>query len=437
MSPYTVLVLCIQICLIQSVFSQVCCGSKGYSSGSYGISSGSYSGGCGSYGGQGCGQVGVNGDIQACGNTCVQGCVPVLGSVCFDGCAPACGSVSICGQCCGCGCPGAAVAALGLPSSCVMATASPQPYATGAVPLVSNVPSNATALRYGSAPDSSSSPASPRSVATAMPDGVMGPRLVIARAPSAQYGGAGTGQVSVSGDIDASGQTVVVGSVPVLGTVDFNGTVAASGTTLTTLEPELMLALTPVGLPISFVMAMQSPQPYATGAEPLVSNWPWNSTALRYGSAPDRSRSPDRPSSVATAMPDGVIGPSAVMSRSPPLLETSTTAENTFKMSRFAVVLLCVQAFLIQAAFSQQCGCIQNYAQYSAPLSAPSPISYASSSYGGSGTGQVGVSGSIDADGQTAVVGSVPVLGAVDFGGKVAAAGSVSISGQCGCGCQA
>ncbi|XP_048002382.1 chorion class CA protein ERA.1-like [Leguminivora glycinivorella] len=105
-------------------------------------------------------------------------------------------------------------------------------------------------------------------------------------------------------------------------------------------------------------------------------------------------------------------------------------------MSRFAILLLCVEAFLIQAAFSQQCGCIQNYAQYSVPVSAPSAISYASS-YGGSGTGQVGVSGDIGASGQTAVVGSVPVLGAVDFGGKVAAAGSVSISGQCGCGCQA
>ncbi|XP_063370980.1 chorion class CA protein ERA.1-like [Cydia amplana] len=106
-------------------------------------------------------------------------------------------------------------------------------------------------------------------------------------------------------------------------------------------------------------------------------------------------------------------------------------------MSRFAVLLLCVQAFLIQAAFSQQqCGCNQNYGQYSSTVSAP--ISYATSaSYGGTGTGQVGVSGDIGASGTTCVVGSVPVLGSVDFGGKVAAAGSVSISGQCGCGCKA
>ncbi|XP_063391643.1 chorion class CA protein ERA.1-like [Cydia fagiglandana] len=104
-------------------------------------------------------------------------------------------------------------------------------------------------------------------------------------------------------------------------------------------------------------------------------------------------------------------------------------------MSRFAVLLLCVQAFLIQTAFSQQCGCSQNYGQYSSVVSAP--ISYSSASYGGSGTGQVSVSGDIGASGQTVVVGSVPVLGAVDFGGKVAASGSVAISGQCGCGCNA
>ncbi|XP_063371029.1 chorion class high-cysteine HCA protein 12-like [Cydia amplana] len=91
MSPFTVFALCLQLCLIQSVLS----GSikSSYSSGSS----------CSSYGGEGCGQVGAAGNIEACGKTCVDGSVPVLGSVCFDGCAPACGSVSICGQCkCGC-----------------------------------------------------------------------------------------------------------------------------------------------------------------------------------------------------------------------------------------------------------------------------------------------------------------------------------------------
>ncbi|XP_063391333.1 chorion class high-cysteine HCA protein 12-like isoform X2 [Cydia fagiglandana] len=92
MSPFTVFVLCLQLCLIQSVLSQNCCGSGSRSSGSGG-----------SYGGQGCGVVSAAGDIDACGTTCVTGAVPVLGDVCFSGCAPACGSVSICGQC-GCGC---------------------------------------------------------------------------------------------------------------------------------------------------------------------------------------------------------------------------------------------------------------------------------------------------------------------------------------------
>ncbi|XP_061726646.1 chorion class A protein Ld12-like [Cydia pomonella] len=129
-------------------------------------------------------------------------------------------------------------------------------------------------------------------------------------------------------------------------------------------------------------------------------------------------------------------------------------------MSRFVVLALCAQAYLIQAVFSQQCGC--NQISYGSPglielggiekisLSAPSASisysspsislsapNYASASYGGSGTGQVGVSGDIGASGTTVVVGSVPVLGSVEFSGKVPATGSVSISGQCGCGCKA
>ncbi|XP_063391637.1 chorion class A protein Ld3/Ld29-like [Cydia fagiglandana] len=129
-------------------------------------------------------------------------------------------------------------------------------------------------------------------------------------------------------------------------------------------------------------------------------------------------------------------------------------------MSRFVIFAL-AQACLVQMALSQLCG--GNQISYGSPglvelekisLSAPSasvsysapsisvsaPNSYSqsySASYGGAGTGKVGVSGDIGASGQTVVVGSVPVLGSVDFGGKVAASGSVSISGQCGCGCKA
>ncbi|XP_063370967.1 chorion class A protein Ld19-like [Cydia amplana] len=127
-------------------------------------------------------------------------------------------------------------------------------------------------------------------------------------------------------------------------------------------------------------------------------------------------------------------------------------------MSRFAILAF-AQACLIQMALSQQFGCNQiSYGSpdlieqislsapssasvsYSAPsisVSAPSYSQSYSASYGGAGTGQVGVSGDIGASGQTVVVGSVPVLGSVEFSGKVPASGSVSISGQCGCGCKA
>ncbi|XP_063370970.1 chorion class CA protein ERA.1-like [Cydia amplana] len=121
-------------------------------------------------------------------------------------------------------------------------------------------------------------------------------------------------------------------------------------------------------------------------------------------------------------------------------------------MSPLVVFALFVQACLIQSVLSQTCGFPQlpygsglnglgglnsaNQISQSAPAPAPVP-SPPCASYGGVGTGQVGVSGDIDASGQTVVVGSVPVLGSVDFSGTVPASGSVSISGQCGCGCNA
>ncbi|XP_063370694.1 chorion class A protein Ld12-like [Cydia amplana] len=132
-------------------------------------------------------------------------------------------------------------------------------------------------------------------------------------------------------------------------------------------------------------------------------------------------------------------------------------------MSRVVFLVLCVLACLQSALSGQPCGCsqisyessgldlgaIEKYSSLS--LSAPNPslsaptlnlganalsLSAPAYSYGGSGTGQVGVSGDIGASGQTVVVGSVPVLGSVEFKGIVPASGSVSISGQCGCGCQ-
>ncbi|XP_048001849.1 uncharacterized protein LOC125238554 [Leguminivora glycinivorella] len=54
-------------------------------------------------------------------------------------------------------------------------------------------------------------------------------------------------------------------------------------------------------------------------------------------------------------------------------------------------------------------------------------------SYGGEGTGIVGVDGTVDARGSTRVSGSVPVQGAAGFRGSTPAYGSVSIRGQCEC----
>ncbi|XP_063391373.1 chorion class CA protein ERA.1-like [Cydia fagiglandana] len=108
-------------------------------------------------------------------------------------------------------------------------------------------------------------------------------------------------------------------------------------------------------------------------------------------------------------------------------------------MSPFIVFVLCAQACLIQTVLSQSCGFPQlPYSGIGGLNNAPPPTPTPAppcASYGGAGTGQVAVSGDIDASGQTVVVGSVPVLGSVDFSGTVPASGSVSISGQCGCGC--
>ncbi|XP_061726204.1 chorion class A protein Ld2/Ld41-like [Cydia pomonella] len=131
-------------------------------------------------------------------------------------------------------------------------------------------------------------------------------------------------------------------------------------------------------------------------------------------------------------------------------------------LPRFAFLVLCVQTSLIQSTLSDEpCGCgqisyessglnlgaIEKYSSLSLippslSLSAPtlnlgaSALSLSAPAYGGSGTGQVGVSGDIGASGTTVVVGSVPALGSVEFKGIVPASGSVSITGQCGCGCQ-
>ncbi|XP_049700118.2 chorion class A protein Ld19 [Helicoverpa armigera] len=138
-------------------------------------------------------------------------------------------------------------------------------------------------------------------------------------------------------------------------------------------------------------------------------------------------------------------------------------------MSSFTVLLLCIQACLIQNAFTQ---CIGNYAGdlstlgYGSGLSSnygytglqtPAAYNYASTnptlaqssygygsgfaapygfaSYGGAGEGNVGVAGEMPVAGNTALAGQVPIIGSIGFNGAIPAGGAVSISGNCACGC--
>ncbi|KAJ8707200.1 hypothetical protein PYW08_011334 [Mythimna loreyi] len=130
-------------------------------------------------------------------------------------------------------------------------------------------------------------------------------------------------------------------------------------------------------------------------------------------------------------------------------------------MSSFTVLLLCIQACLVQNVFSQACHgayapapapviapCGLAASGLSAPLGLasglaydrfayPSAAGYGAAAYGGSGEGNVAVAGELPVSGNTAVAGQVPIMGAVNFGGTVPAAGCVSISGKCACGCDA
>ncbi|XP_039747519.1 chorion class A protein Ld2/Ld41-like [Pararge aegeria] len=139
MSSFAFLLLCVQACLVQKVFSQ-CLGAGpiGYGPGianaaGLGPGIGPYGYGAGlapapfgvapmavelgglgaglapaaielgAYGGAGVGDVAVAGEMPVVGNTLVAGQVPILGAVRFAGDLPAAGTVSISGSC-GCGC---------------------------------------------------------------------------------------------------------------------------------------------------------------------------------------------------------------------------------------------------------------------------------------------------------------------------------------------
>ncbi|XP_050359117.1 chorion class CA protein ERA.1-like [Nymphalis io] len=147
MSSFAFLFLCVQICLVQNVFSQ-CLGAgplgPGYGygpgvaptvatglAGPYGLGAGLAASPFGlaptalelgapgpygfapaaieiaaGYGGTGIGDVAVAGEMPVAGTTVVAGQVPILGAVRFAGELPAAGTVSIAGSCgCGCGSP--------------------------------------------------------------------------------------------------------------------------------------------------------------------------------------------------------------------------------------------------------------------------------------------------------------------------------------------
>ncbi|XP_045782554.1 chorion class A protein Ld5-like isoform X11 [Maniola jurtina] len=129
-------------------------------------------------------------------------------------------------------------------------------------------------------------------------------------------------------------------------------------------------------------------------------------------------------------------------------------------MNTFAVLLLCVQACLVQNVWGQ---CLRGaelvgpaYGGYLGGLGAPCGLGLGAygladggiyglglgaplgcgAAYGGEGIGDVAVAGTLPVEGRTLVAGQVPIMGAVEFGGGVAAAGGVSIAGSCGCGCR-
>ncbi|KAF9805608.1 hypothetical protein SFRURICE_020993, partial [Spodoptera frugiperda] len=126
------------------------------------------------------------------------------------------------------------------------------------------------------------------------------------------------------------------------------------------------------------------------------------------------------------------------------------------KCIRLAVLLVCIQACLVQVVFGQYlggvgCGC-------GAPALAPAPAllapaapcggalglgalglgaigsayggalapaaAYGGAAYGGAGEGNVAVLGELPVSGTTAIGGQVPIMGAVSFGGAVPAAGA-------------
>nr|XP_026490610.1 chorion class CA protein ERA.1-like [Vanessa tameamea] len=128
-------------------------------------------------------------------------------------------------------------------------------------------------------------------------------------------------------------------------------------------------------------------------------------------------------------------------------------------MSRLLTFLLCVQALLIQNAYSQCIGAGYGLGYggvgpgYGPAVAGLAPgyglgpygfggpevygpiVPDVVASYGGAGIGDVAVAGEMPVAGTTFVAGQVPILGLVHFAGELPAAGIVTVAGNCGCGC--
>ncbi|CAH0717864.1 unnamed protein product, partial [Brenthis ino] len=132
MSTFAFLLLCLQACLVQNVYSQWCgagpayglatfaepcgCGygdfgyfgpgayaGYGMGLGAPGLGPYAFPSAAGAYGGEGIGDVAIIGQMPVGGTTVIGGQVPILGAVEFGGAVPAAGAVTIAGSC-GCGC---------------------------------------------------------------------------------------------------------------------------------------------------------------------------------------------------------------------------------------------------------------------------------------------------------------------------------------------
>ncbi|CAH0715150.1 unnamed protein product, partial [Brenthis ino] len=120
MSTFAFVLLCLQACLVQNVYSQWCgapplsraaiagpygCGyGMGLSTGPFGLAAPGLApygipSAAGAYGGEGIGDVAIIGEMPVAGTTFIGGQVPILGAVDFGGVVPAAGAVTIAGSC--------------------------------------------------------------------------------------------------------------------------------------------------------------------------------------------------------------------------------------------------------------------------------------------------------------------------------------------------